>query len=384
VTRGRTVWIDQLEPGELAALDPGRPPHLPQHPDVLVVGGGMLGVATAAACQAAGLGEVLLIEAGRLGSGATGGAAGLITPEPHDGTDLQPIAELGRVSLARWRDLQASVPGGVGLVEIDWLGLAPHPDGFLDHLSPAAERLDAAGVHELIPALSPAVPGVLIRHQARVNPLRAAGRLAAQLPHVATGCPAIAVQVTRGRVQAVRTPAGDISPGAVVFATGLPPRLDGLDGPDGRPLDIPAGPVKGHLAVTEPLPLALPGAVAPLGTQLEDGSVLSGGTLDTGDGTPDVRPEVVESIRASVAASLPSLSPVRLSHQWCCWRPRHPDGLAVIDQVPGLANAWLTSGHYRTGIMMAPAAGAALAGWIVSGGPPPGLDPWLLRQRFSP
>lgn len=347
----------------------------------------MLGVATAVACQAADAGEVLLIEAGRLGSGATGGAAGLLTPEPHRGTDLPPVAELGRASLARWRDLQASVPGGVGLTEIDWLGLAPHPDGFLASLSPAAERLDAGQVHELIPELTPAVPGVLIRHQARLNPLRAVSRLAARLPHVATGCPATAVKAGNGRIATVRTPAGDVTPGAVVFATGLPPRLDGLDGPDGPdglPLGIPAGTVKGHLAVTGPLPVTLPGSVALLGTQLEDGSVLAGGTLDTDDTTPDVRPEVTESIRAQVAAMLPALPAIRLTHQWCCWRPRHPDGLAVIDRVPGLANAWLTSGHYRTGILMAPAAGAALAHWIVSGGPPPGLDPWMIQQRFSP
>jgi glycine/D-amino acid oxidase-like deaminating enzyme len=378
VTQGRTIWIDQLEPAELAALDPGRPARLPQRPDVLVVGGGMLGVATAMACQTAGAGQVLLIEAGRLGSGATGGAAGLVTPEPHQGTDLPPVAELGRVSLARWRDLQASVPGGVGLIEIDWLAVAPHPEGFLDDLSPAAERLGAGQVHELIPALTPAVPGVIIRGQARVNPLRAVSRLAARLPHQATGCPATAVKLSGGRITTVATPAGDITPGAVVFATGLPPRLDGL------PLDIPAGLVKGHLAVTEPLPLTLPASVTTLGTQLEHGGVLSGGTLDTDDSTPDVRPEVTESIRATVAALLPSLNLIRLTHQWCCWRPRHPDGLAVIDRVPGLANAWLTSGHYRTGILMAPAAGAALAHWIVTGGPPSGLDPWQIQQRFSP
>jgi glycine oxidase len=270
------------------------------------------------------------------------------------------------------------VPGGVGLIDIDWLALSPHPEGFVADPSPAAEWLDAAQVQELIPALTPAVPGAIIRHQARLNPLRAASRLAAQLPHVATGTPATAVKLNGGRITTVATPAGDITPGAVVFATGLPPRLDGL------PLDVPAGLVKGHLAVTEPLRVTMPGSVTLLGTPLEDGSVLSGGTLDTDDRTPDVRPEVTEGIRASVAARLPSLNPFRLTHQWCCWRPRHPDGLAVIDRVPGLANAWLTSGHYRTGILMAPAAGAALAHWIVTGGPPSGLDPWMIGQRFSP
>ena len=53
----------------------------------------------------------------------------------------------------------------------------------------------------------------------------------------------------------------------------------------------------------------------------------------------------VEDVKAS---ALPALRRVSVSHQWCCFRPRHPDGRPVIDQVPGLSNAWLTSGHFRT------------------------------------
>lgn len=107
--------------------------------------------------------------------------------------------------------------------------------------------------------------------------------------------------------------------------------------------------------------------VAPLATQLEDRRLLAGGTLDTGDATPDVRAEVTGRLLAELAAALPCLARVRLSHRWCCRRPHHPDGLPVVDRVPGLGNAWFTSGHYRTGILMGPATGAALARWITSG-----------------
>jgi glycine/D-amino acid oxidase-like deaminating enzyme len=93
--------------------------------------------------------------------------------------------------------------------------------------------------------------------------------------------------------------------------------------------------------------------VAPLATQLEDGRLLAGGTLDIGDATAGVRTDVTDRIRAELAAALPLLARVRLTHRWCCWRPRHPDGLPVIDRLPGLGNAWITSGHYRTGILMA-------------------------------
>ena len=81
-------------------------------PDVLVVGGGILGVATAVACRDAGLGSVTLIEADRLGAGATGGAAGLLQPEPHHGSDPDELVELGRSSLRRWREIDMTWPGG--------------------------------------------------------------------------------------------------------------------------------------------------------------------------------------------------------------------------------------------------------------------------------
>ena len=60
----------------------------------------------------AGLGSVLLIEAGRLGSGATGGATGLLTPEIHEWSDPEPFVDLARASLDRWRELEQTWPGG--------------------------------------------------------------------------------------------------------------------------------------------------------------------------------------------------------------------------------------------------------------------------------
>jgi glycine/D-amino acid oxidase-like deaminating enzyme len=99
------IWRHQLTAEERAELGRGGGELPVQRPDVLIVGGGILGVATAAACQQAGLGTVLLIEAGQLGSGATGGAAGLLTPEIHEWSDPAPFVDLARASLARWGQL---------------------------------------------------------------------------------------------------------------------------------------------------------------------------------------------------------------------------------------------------------------------------------------
>ena len=141
--RNEAVWADLLETRERAQLSPGIPDQLARRPDVLVVGGGILGVATAVACRDAGAGSVLLIEAGHLGSGATGGAAGLLVPEAHQGVDPAALVDLGRASLDRWRNLDTAVPGGLGLRDLDWFSLAPYPDGFLADPPAAAEWLDA-------------------------------------------------------------------------------------------------------------------------------------------------------------------------------------------------------------------------------------------------
>ena len=227
----------------------------------------------------------------------------------------------------------------------------------------------------LIPGLSLPMAGALIHHQGRVNPLRSLARLSAELPAVATGVAATGVTVRGDRIVSVDTTAGQVQPGAVVFATGLPPVLDGLD------LDVPWERVKGHLLVTEPTTFRLPGIVAPVATQLEDGRLLVGGTFDMGDESPVVRPEIIDSILAGLYATLPQLQGLRADYTWCCFRPRHPDGLPVIDRIHGLANAWLTSGHNRTGILLAPATAQALVSWIGSDQPPAEAPAWS-SERF--
>ncbi len=369
------IWGEQLTMAERAVLGRGQGVIGDPRPDVLVVGGGILGVATAAACHEAGLGSVLLIEAGRLGAGATGGAAGLLIPEPHQWSDAETFVDLERASLERWRYLEQSTPGGVGLVELDWIGLVPEA-GMPASQHPAGEWLTASEVAALVPGLAWHMAGALVRRQARVNPLRSLARLAADLPAVATGVAATAVTVRGDRLVSVQTSAGRVDPGAVVFATGMPPAIDGLD------LDVPADRVKGHLLVTAPAPVRLPCTVAPVASPLEDGRLLAGGTFDLGDYSPQLRPDVIESILASLQSALPGLRDTPVSHQWCCFRPRHPDGRPVIDRVPGLRNAWLTSGHFRTGILNAPATGMALARWLSADKPPPEAAAWSI-SRFT-
>ena len=355
------VWTDELTDGDRAALSPGVPADLPRRPDVLVVGGGVIGLATAVACRDAGLGSVVVLEReDRLAPAASGGNGGSIAPDMHALTDPPEFVAFGRASLRRHVELADRF--GHALRTTRWLQILP--DG--------AGDLDRAAVRDLEPdlVLPDGARARLVPDQRAVNPQRLAAALAAACGGaVATGVAMTGVTQVGDRITAVRTTVGDFHPGAVVAATGLVPApwSDGVE----------QHWVKGHMLALAPGPWRLGSVVSSDGfgggNPLPDGTILCGGTFDDGDSSPDVRPSVVAGLAGAFHRLLPATREAAISHQWCCFRPvvlgRHP----VIDRLPGTVNGWVSAGHFTTGVMMAPATGYALASWIASGRRPDGV-----------
>ena len=360
------VWLDTIDDADRAALEPGIPDGLPRTADVLVVGGGLVGLATAFACHDAGLGRIVVIERDRLGAGASGGAAALLSPALHEWTDPAPFVALGQASLARWRELDARWDGALGVRRLDGLVPLANPLPPSARSVPGLDVLDTDGVHAVEPNLAPFACGVLFTDQGQLHPLHAAAEHARRLgpASVATGVEMLDARVVSGRVTAVDTTAGTFTAGAVVFATGNAPAI----------ARVPQRFVKGHLLATAPVPFRLQvviDAADGLVVQLPDGRLVSGGTLDEGDESPEPDPTVLDAIAARLHALLPAARSVEVTHGWCCFRPKAADAQPVIDRVADAENAWVTCGHYRTGILMAPATGDVLARWIATGELPP-------------
>jgi glycine oxidase len=329
-------WYHALEPDERLALEPGIPGDISRAPDVLVVGGGAIGLGIAAMCRRAGIADVVVLERNTLGAGASGGAAGLLNPEMQVERDRPPgFVDLCRHSTRLYRDLDA-----------EWGGPL--------RMRPTLLRVTGGAPQDM--------PG-----QIGLNPRRVVATLAAHAGGVATGVEVTEVTSVDGRVDAVRTTAGDFHPRTLVYATGdIGPGWVGSPPPR----------VKGTIVITEPAGFELEAALIDeiLIRQLDDGRLLTGSTIDAGDDSPAVRPETVAAIRAEVARMLPRAAGLGVEASWCCFRPGSPDGLPVIDRVPGLGNAWMSVGHFRTGILVAPAAGEALAAWITTGKPAAAID----------
>jgi glycine/D-amino acid oxidase-like deaminating enzyme len=339
---------------------------------VLVVGGGMVGLATAVACRRAGLGRVVLLErAARLAGEASGGNGGAIAPDMHTFTDPAPFVAFGRSSLAAYRQLDEEWTGALGLRPDRWLCLVPpdHPPGFA--------MLSAAGVRELEPDVR--VPegyrGMVVDGQAAVNPRRVAAVLAGHAGTVATGVTWTGVELTGDRITTVRTSAGEFHPGAVVMATGLvPPQWAG---------GVRQRWVKGHMLAVAPGPWRLTSTVSSAlggGRPLPGGGVLCGGTFDEGDDAREVRPAAIAELAAGLARVVPAASGATVTHRWYCFRPRVEGRQPVIDRLPGTTNGWVSAGHFTTGVMMAAGTGEALAAWIAGGTRPQGTEAFSLPR----
>jgi glycine oxidase len=366
----RPVWDEALGGDELRVLDPG-PSGLDPRPDVLVVGGGVVGLAAAVMCRRAGLGRVQVIDRDRCASGPSGSPASALSPGVHALSDPEFVA-LATRSLGLHRELDAEWGGRQGIRDLDWLIVSPDRIG-PEVVWPSARIVDAEEARAIEPELGEAGGAVHIPGQAWVHPIRLAVTLAEHAGAIATRVAMTAVVEKSGRVTSIGTSAGSISPGVVVFATGTCP-------PEVAP--VPNVVVKGHLIATGPGAPALRAGVAStiIVVPLPDGRYVAGGTFDPGDDSPDVRPTVVEGIRREMVRLVPKAAGLEVTHAWCCFRPGTPDSMPVIDRAPGLDNAWLSVGHFRTGILLAPAAGEAVASWVANGEQPRGLSAFAVGR----
>jgi glycine/D-amino acid oxidase-like deaminating enzyme len=89
----------------------------------------------------------------------------------------------------------------------------------------------------------------------------------------------------------------------------------------------------------------------------------------------------LRGLRAGAAAIVPALASAKQRRAWAGLRPATPDALPVLGRLPGWRNAWVSSGHFRTGILLSPVSGKLLARAVVSGREG-GLAPELAPGRF--
>ncbi|MGA5451971.1 NAD(P)/FAD-dependent oxidoreductase [Streptomyces umbrinus] len=191
-----------------------------------------------------------------------------------------------------------------------------------------------------------------------------------------------------GRVTALRTAQGEIPCSAVVVAAGM--RSPGLLRALGSPLPLQAGKGYSFSVDLDPAPRHTlyfgerKAVASPIG-----GTTRIGGTMELSGNNNRL------DWRRIVAVALASrhylgrwfddpddlVSLIR--DPWVGGRPFLPDGLPVIDRVPGSENAYAATGHGMLGVTLGPVTGHRLAEYIRTGRKPEALEPFGFDRLLS-
>jgi sarcosine oxidase, subunit beta len=350
---------------------------LPKSADAVVVGGGTVGAWCAYFLRQAGLGEVVLIEKGVLGQGASSRAAGVVRVQ--GGT--QEAVRLGQWTRAFYQRQRQEIGTDSGFTQQGYLLPAfTEPEVVAARSRIDMQRILGLPVRWLAPgevdAINPTLaPGATLGasycdEDGYITPPRNVAAYTAAL--VASGV-TIAEHTRLAGLSAdgrtVRTSRGDIAAGAVILAAG--PQLAAVGALAG--IAVPAGGVRHHVAVTEEHPAF---ADSPMVFDVPSGLYWrpeEGGLL-FGMSDPDEAPgenrlidfDYLALMRSRLAALVPLTAGLGVRRAWAATIDFTPDHLPIIGAAPGYETVFVAAAG-GAGMMWGPAVAQAVADVALTG-----------------
>ncbi|MEU0882323.1 FAD-dependent oxidoreductase [Lentzea sp. NPDC005914] len=353
------------------------------HPDVVVVGAGIIGAACAQALTARGLDVVILDRCGPASGTSSAGEGNVLVSDKEPGPEL----ELAKASRELWPALAADA-GGIEWEEKGGLVVATTPEAS-EPLKAFAARQRSAGIDacELTaaealayePHLNPSITAAVHYLQdAQLNPVKATVALL-------RGIRVLNAEVASTDGRSVTTSDGVISCGAVVNATG----------PWARNFGVNVLPRRGVVLVTTPIPGTIRhkvydadyvGAVASGDADLQTsgvvestpaGTVLIGSSRQRKGFDDTIETRVLTALARKAITLFPMLTDVPVMRAYGGFRPYAPDHLPIIGEDPRTPGLWHATGHEGAGVGLAPATGRLLAELLT--GSSPHVDPHPFR-----
>jgi glycine oxidase len=101
----------------------------------------------------------------------------------------------------------------------------------------------------------------------------------------------------------------------------------------------------------------------------QDGRILVGSTVEETGFDRSITDLAHSELRAAAVELAPSLNECPVEHHWAGLRPGSPDGTPFIGEHPNIRGLFVCGGHFRNGIVLAPAS-ARLATDLMLGRPP--------------
>jgi glycine oxidase len=360
--------------------------------DVVVIGGGIIGLLCARELRTAGL-AVTLVERDQPGQQASWASAGILSVEPA-GED-SPHATLKRHSRQLYPTLVAELRDESGIdPEMTWEG----------HLVPAfseaqardlaqwtayearggleTELLQGAALRSAEPALGPAVVAAQLRPGGQLDNRRlcraldlANRRLGVE---VLVGAAVSQILVRAGRAVGVRTLEGDLPASAVVVAAGS--WSAAISGSAPLP---PVAPQRGEILALDQVAVGLRRVVVKPGDPYlaprADGRLIVGATRQYVGYNSSYTAAGVAWLLNGALEMVPALAQTPIAEIWTGFRPISGDGVPIIGR-GALEGLFFATGHGPSGIVPAPASARLLAALLLGQQPPFSPEPFDPRR----
>jgi glycine oxidase len=347
------------------------------NPDVCIAGAGIIGLSLALELNHRGMAVTVFDRSAPLTEASTAAAGMLAANDPHNPIELQPLADLSLRLYPAFLD-RLRVLSGLDVpfqthttIQSD----IAKPEPRRNALDPVA--LDPVALDNLLPGNTLGNRHFYLLAEQSLDPRQLATALLAAVQATSIRLlPNTPLLATRscGETTRVSTSAGTIDTAAFVDCTGA----WSISG------SFSVRPVKGQmLAISLPpsLPLQLvvrtPDIyIVPRTSGPHAGRAIIGATIEEAGFDKTVYPSDIAHLRSLASKLLPQLANAPQLEAWAGLRPATRDGLPLLGALPGEPGHFLATGHYRDGILLAPATAHVMAQLLSGESPSVNLAPF--------
>lgn len=363
--------------------------------DVLIIGGGLIGLSIARELHKSGVSRITVLEKGRCGEEASWAAAGMLGPQA-EANEGGLFFEACLASREMYPDLAMDLWDETGInIELDRTGtlylaftdedVAELHERFRWQYNArwAVEHLSADAARRAEPFISTDVRGALFfpnDWQVENRKLLKALKQYAGINgiNIREDSPVEQLVIEDSRVTGAHTATDTFIAGDTILATGAWTSLIKLGDVD---IPLKVEPVRGQIVAFQTAKrlfhhviYSRSGYIVPRA----DGRVLAGSTSEYVGFVKSATETAAAALRNMTAEIAPNLSSLAITDHWSGLRPYAMDGLPVLGSFADIDGLTIATAHYRNGILLAPLTAKIVADKVVKN-----IEPSYLTT-FSP
>ncbi len=351
--------------------------NLSKNSEILIVGGGVIGLAIARELRKRGADRITILERGAVGREASHAAAGMLAPQAET-DEADDFFHLCDESNKLYPQFAEEILAETGIsIELDrrgtlYLALTDedvrqirHRFAWQRRAGLSVEHLSADEARKLEPFISPDVREALFfpnDWQVENRKLLAALEKYAKSNNIkiVENSEIKSLLIENDKIVGAETVGEKFAAEILVLATGAWTSLIKADG-----LRMPfVKPIRGQITSYQTAKRLFGTVIySPRGYLVprRDGRILAGATVEDAGFDKSVTADGVDFLRENALEIAPSLVNLEPSESWAGLRPRAADGLPVLGAFPEIENLFIATAHYRNGILLAPQTAKILA-----------------------